>query len=171
MERKYAFAWDMLGDLSTGRPNLGPLTRLETYRLMQFCFRDVIEARFGTAAADELFFEAGALAGRHFYDRLIAPVEGLDVFLAKLRDVLLDLKIGLLRVEELDVEKGRFVLTVSEDLDCSGLPEFGHVVCRYDEGFLAAVLERHTGRAFAVKEVECWSTGYRTCRFVAEAEA
>jgi hypothetical protein len=147
------------------------MTRLEMYRLMQFCFRDVIEARFGTTAADDLFYEAGALAGRHFYDRLVAPVDGLAVFLAKLQDVLLDLKIGLLRVEESDAEKGRFVLTVSEDLDCSGLPELSYEVCRYDEGFLSALLERFFGRPFTVKEVDCWSTGDRTCRFVAEAEA
>jgi uncharacterized protein len=47
-EHKYAFSWDLLGDLELGRPNLGNMTRLEVYRLMQFCFRDVLEARYGT---------------------------------------------------------------------------------------------------------------------------
>ena len=171
MDRKYAFSWEHLGDLAAGRPNLGPLTRLEVYRLMQFCFRDVVEARFGTAAADETFYEAGALAGRHLYERLIAPVEGLDAFLAKLRDVLRDLKVGVLRVEESDPEKGRFVLTVSEDVDCSGLPDLSYEVCRYDEGLISALLESFTGRPFAVREIDCWSTGDRTCRFLAEAKA
>ena len=65
-ERSYAFSWDLLGDLELGRPNLGSKTRLKVYRLMQFCFRDVLEARCGTEAADELFYEAGKLAGCEF---------------------------------------------------------------------------------------------------------
>ena len=31
-------------------------------------------------------------------------------------------------------EKGSFVITMSEDLDCSGLPELDYEVCVYDEG-------------------------------------
>jgi hypothetical protein len=42
-ERKYPFTWDLLGDLDKGRPNLGRSTRVEVYRLMQFCLRDVLE--------------------------------------------------------------------------------------------------------------------------------
>lgn len=33
-QRRYRFSWDLLGDLALGRPNLGPYTRLEVYRLM-----------------------------------------------------------------------------------------------------------------------------------------
>ena len=43
--RKCQSSWDILGDLNIGRPNLGPLTRVEVYRLMQFTFRDVLEQR------------------------------------------------------------------------------------------------------------------------------
>ena len=79
--------------------------------------------------------------------------------------------IGILRVEKADPEKGEFVVTVSEDLDCSGLPESGESVCVYDEGFIAALLESYTGRRFVVKEVDCWCTGDRTCRFTAAVVA
>jgi hypothetical protein len=37
-KRKYAFSWDLIGDITMGRPNLGNQTRLEVYRLMQFTF-------------------------------------------------------------------------------------------------------------------------------------
>ena len=33
---------------------------------------------------------------------------------------------------------------------------------------LDALLESHTGHPFVVKEVDCWCTGDRTCRFTAE---
>jgi uncharacterized protein len=168
VERKYEFSWDLLGDLELGRPNLGNTTRLEAYRLMQFCFRDVLEARFGTGAADEVFFEAGKLAGFAFAEHLLTPTDDLADFVAELQRVLREMGIGILRVEEADAEAGRLVIAVSEDLDCSGLPDLDDTICVYDEGFIAALLESHTGRAFKVKEVDCWCTGDRTCRFTAE---
>ena len=58
-----------------------------------------------------------------------------------------------------------FTLTVSEDLDCSGLPIYGETVCNYDEGFIAGIFYVYTGKEFNVKEIDCWSTGDRTCRF------
>ena len=64
----------------------------------------------------------------------------------------------------------RFTLTVSEDLDCSGLPVTGETVCVYDEGFIAGILEAYTNRPFEVREIDCWSTGDRTCRFSADAK-
>ena len=170
-ERKYAFTWDLIGDIPTGRPNLGPTTRLEVYRLMQYCFRDVIEQHVGTAKTHEIFFDAGKLAGGQFYDHLLTQTKSLDAFVADLQKLLKELGIGILRVEEADMARGTLVLTVAEDLDCSGLPDLGEQVCTYDEGFIAGLLERFTGKKFKVKEIDCWCTGGRTCRFTAEAEA
>ena len=170
-ERKYEFSWALLGDLEVGRPNLGDCARLEVYRLMQFSFRDVIEQRYGTTAADEVFYEAGKLAGREFASHLLSHPPDLGDYVAELQRVLRDMGIGVLRVEKADAERGEFVVTVSEDLDCSGLPETGDAICTYDEGFIAALLEDYTGRRFRVKEVDCWCTGDRTCRFTAEVEA
>ena len=170
-DRKYVFSWDLLGDLELGRPNLGNTTRLEVYRLMQFCFRDVLEQRFGAEVADEVFYEAGKLAGTEFAAHLLSQPEELGDFVAELQRVLRELGIGILRVEKADPESGQFVVTVSEDLDCSGLPETGESICVYDEGFIAALLESYTGRRFVVKEVDCWCTGDRTCRFTAEVAA
>ena len=168
--RKYIFSWDLLGNLNDGRPNLGQNTRLEVYRLMQFCLRDVVEEEVGAERTERIFYQAGYLAGRHFYTHVVAPVSDLTGFFKKLQDVLLELGIGILRVEEEDLAHGRLVLTVSEDLDCSGLPELSYEICTYDEGFIAALLESFTGTKFRVKEVDCWCTGDRTCRFLALAE-
>ena len=167
--RKYPFSWDLLGNIELGRPNLGHNTRLEVYRLMQFTFRDIIEQKFGTQAADDVFYEAGKLAGAAFYRHVIGQANDLNEFVRQLQRVLKDMGIGILRVEKADAERGEFVLTVSEDLDCSGLPELGHGICTYDEGFIAALMESFSGKKFQVKEVDCWCTGDRTCRFTAHA--
>jgi hypothetical protein len=167
-DRMYRFSWELLGDIRLGRPNLGPSTRLEVYRLMLFCFRDVIEREYGTGAADRILYNAGYLAGEEFYRNAIGETSDLNGFIKKLQIVLREMGIGILRTEEADLENGRLVITVSEDLDCSGLPETGKQVCTYDEGFFAALLKSFTGKAYEVKEVDCWSTGDRTCRFVAQ---
>ena len=62
-------------------------------------------------------------------------------FLTALHTRLAELKVGILRVEKADFENGELVVTVHEDLDCSGLPESGELVCRYDEGFIAGIIE------------------------------
>jgi len=167
LARKYQFNWDLLGNIAEGRPNLGPNVRVEVYRLMQFSFRDVIEQEWGTENADRIFFNAGKLAGEDFYKNMLKPVDNINDFVKQLQEVLKELGIGILRIEEADPEKGVFVLTVSEDLDCSGLPDLDYEICVYDEGFITALMESFTGKKFKVKEVDCWCTGDRTCRFSA----
>ncbi|MCX7019615.1 MAG: 4-vinyl reductase [Candidatus Sumerlaeota bacterium] len=163
--RKYPFTWSLLGDLSIGRPNLGPQTRLEVYRLMQFTLRDVIERGYGGSEADRIFRDAGKLAGAEFFAHVVGPQPNLNAFISRLQQIFEEMGIGILRVEKSDPEKGHFVLTVSEDLDCSGLPESDLEICKYDEGFISGLLESFTGKAFNVKEIDCWCTGERTCRF------
>jgi uncharacterized protein len=164
-DRKYQFTWSLLGDIAEGRPNLGHMMRIEVYRLMQYCFRDILEDRYGNEQADAITYEAGYLAGTHFYNHLIAPIDGVGDLVKKLQGTLKDLGIGIVRVEEHDETTGKIILTVSEDLDCSGLPELSYEVCTYDEGFIAAILELALGKKFEVKEIDCWCTGDRTCRF------
>ncbi|MDF9408698.1 4-vinyl reductase [Pelotomaculum isophthalicicum JI] len=167
--RKYPFSWDLLGDIAVGRPNLGPITRIELYRLMQYTFRDVIEAKFGTEKADEIFYESGRLAGLEFFKNMIGKINDFHEFIRKLQELLRELRLGILRVEKADIDQGSFVFTVDEDLDCSGLPESDQEICKYDEGFIAALMESFfADRQFCVKEVDCWCTGDRTCRFTAE---
>lgn len=165
--RKYKFSWDLIGDIDIGRPNLGPNTRLEVYRLMQFCFRDVMEQNLGLEVTDKIFYDSGYLAGTEFYKKFFTGITELNEFVKELQKTMKDLNIGIVRIEKADVDKGEFIITVSEDLDCSGLPELDYEICTYDEGLIAALMENFTGKKFKVKEVDCWCTGDRTCRFTA----
>jgi len=167
-KRKYSFSWDLIGDINLGRPNLGQMARLEVYRLMQFCFRDVMEQELGTKNTDRLFYEAGKLAGVQFYKHVLGAINDMEDFVKQLQSTLKELGIGIFRVEQADPDKGSFVFTVSEDLDCSGLPELNYEICTYDEGFIAGLMESFTGANFRVKEVDCWCTGDRTCRFAVD---
>ena len=166
--RKYAFTWDaVMGNMDTARPNLGPTTRIEVYRLFQFTLRDIIEQYHGTDQCDTIFREAGMLAGKHFYQQFCSDAPSLNELLQTLQELFKSLGIGLLRLEVADPESLRLILTVDEDLDCSGMPDADDVICIYDEGFLQGILQAYTGKPFVVKEIDCWCTGERTCRFSA----
>ena len=84
---------------------------------------------------------------------------------ADLQRTMKELDIGIFRVESADFERGSFVVTVAEDLDCSGIPVCSEQICTYDEGFIAGFLLAYSGKDFKVKEVDCWGTGERVCRF------
>lgn len=166
---RYEFSWALLGNIKEGRPNLGNTTRVEVYRLMQFTFRDVIEKRHGTEEADKIFYEAGTIAGKCFFKEMIGETPNFEAFCRSFQEALKMLGIGILRFEKTDLANGMITMTVSEDLDCSGLPELDYEICTYDEGFIAGLLKEYFGEEFTVKEIDCWCTGDRTCRFKAVA--
>src|SRR5512144_1575728 len=159
------FDWGMIGNVGEGRPNLGPTMDVSVYRLMQFTLRDSIITEFGIEAADRIYREAGELAGRQFCKHLINRNNDFSEFIRETQELLSKLKIGILRIEKANMEKLEFTLTVAEDLDCSGLPVCQETICTYDEGFIGGLLSEYTGREFDVKEVDCWCSGDRVCRF------
>ncbi|PIE35027.1 4-vinyl reductase [candidate division KSB3 bacterium] len=159
------FDWNMIGDIKEGRPNLGTTTHVAVYRLMQFTLRDALIAELGTAKTDEIFYSAGEKAGREYYKNIITRKDSFDDFIDDLQESLKTLRIAILRIEDAEFDKMAFSMTLAEDLDCSGLPMCNEEICTYDEGFISGLLSEHTGRNFKVKEVDCWCSGDRVCRF------
>jgi len=159
------FNWSMIGDVQKGRPNLGSQTDVGVYRLMQFTLRDTLIREFGHEKADNLFYQAGKNAGIAFCRKLLPEKVDFNQFIGALQEQLKNLKIGILRMEKADMETLHFTLTVAEDLDCSGLPLCNETICTYDEGFISGLFFAYTGRAFTVREVDCWCSGDRVCRF------
>jgi predicted hydrocarbon binding protein len=161
------FRWDNLGDIKEGRSDLGEDMPVLVYRLMQFTMLDILTKDFGAEKANQYFVRAGYLAGSEFAKNVLDLTVDFNTFLANLTQALVDLKIGILRMEAIDRDTGAMVLTVGQDLDCSGLPVTNENVCNYDEGFISGILHAFTGKDYDVKEVDCWASGDRVCRFKA----
>lgn len=159
---------DFMKNNAQERDNLGDQIPVTIYRLMEYAIREVLEERFGKEAQESVFREGGFRAGEYFAKNFLDITLSVNEFLAQLGRELEILKIGVLHIEELNQETGRFMMTVAEDADCSGLPVLGETVCNYDEGFLSGVLTTYTGKAYKVREIDCWATGNRVCRFCAE---
>ncbi len=165
-----SFSWKDLGDIAEGRPNLGQQCTVLSYRLLQYTLRDELIRQFGVEKGGEVFINAGRLAGKEFCKNVLDTSLDFNSFIADLQEKLKDFLIGVLKIEKIDMDALTFTLTVSEDLDCSGLPLSGETVCDYDEGFIAGILNAYTGKEFVVNEVDCWASGDRVCRFTASAK-
>ena len=163
--KRKEFKWSALGDIKEGRGDLGEEMPVLVYRLMQFTMIDVLSKEYGLDTANDHFRNAGFLAGTEFAKNALNLDLEFNEFIASLQSALQDLKIGILRMEDFDAETGRIVLTVAQDLDCSGLPITDESVCVYDEGFIAGILEVYTGTRYEVREIDCWANGDRVCRF------
>jgi len=168
--RKYKFDWDNTvgADMKLARPALGPNTRVEVYRLFQFTLRDILEQHYGSDETDNLFREAGIMAGKAFFDKFLSEAQNVSNLATKIQDSFDTFGIGIFRVEKAAEDNSHFIFTVEEDLDCSGLPDTADVICVYDEGFIQGILEAFSGKNFNVREIDCWCTGARTCRFEAK---
>ena len=153
-------------NIPTLRPVLGGHTHMVVYRMFQQTLRQVFEAELGADRVDALFREAGTLAGRAFYAQFCGSPATLTELFKVLSGRFIELGVGIVRVEFSDPEGLEFALTVSEDLDCSGLEDAGRALCVYSEGMLQGILETYTGQSFAVEEVDCWGTGAKMCRFL-----
>ena len=164
----FNFKWKDIGDIELGRPNLGPLTHVAVYRLMQYTMKSVLEKEYGAEQANKVFIDSGRLAGTEFCKNMLDVNLPLNEFIAQLHTKLIELSVGVLKVENSNTDTLSFTLTVSEDLDCSGLPITGNTVCDYDEGFIEGIFNEYTGKKFTVKEIDCWATGDRTCRFTVD---
>lgn len=150
------------------RGNLGEELPVIVYRLLEYSLKDELVKRYGKEEQIEIFRSAGRKAGEYFASHLLNLNQPLDQFVGELQKKMQDMKIGVLRIEEVDEESGRIILTVAEDADCSGLPVLGETVCNYDEGFIAGILSLYSGKPYTAVEVDCWATGDRVCRFDAK---
>lgn len=160
-----SFEWADIGDIEKGRPTLGTQMHVAVYRMFQYSLRNVLEKSYGKDAIKHILVEAGRIAGREFCTHMLDTNLPPNDFFDLLKEKMEKLGIGILQVVHADFENRIFILTVSEDLDCSGIPVTGEAVCNYDEGLIMGILEVYTGKQFIVKETDCWSTGHWTCRF------
>ena len=165
------FDWSVMAGIEEGRGDLGLDMPVLVYRLMQYTMLEELTKHYGLEQANQHFKNAGHKAGSEYAKNELDLSVDFNTFVANLQASLKDLKIGILRVEVFDPDTGKIVLTVGQDLDCSGLPITHENVCIYDEGFIAGILDAFTGKKYDVREVDCWASGDRTCRFNAELMA
>ena len=169
-DRKEVTLEDYLRFDANSRGNLGAELPVLVYRMLEYSLKDELIHRYGREEQIEIFRGAGKKAGEYFARHYLNMDQPLDRFVSELQQTMQSMKIGVLRIEDVDEASGKIILTVSEDADCSGLPILGETVCNYDEGFISGILSLYSGKPYQAIEVDCWATGDRVCRFHAEVK-
>lgn len=154
----------LIGKLQKGRINMGDTIPVGIYRLFESCMREALDKQIGPDACIEAFREAGRIAGAKFYKEYLYEASSTVELLTLMKSLFVELKMGIVRVESIR-EDEKIILTISEDLDCSGLPIIGETVCHYDEGFLEGILKSYSHKDYEAIEIDCWAKGDRVCRF------
>lgn len=153
------------GDLSKGRPEMGSEMPVFIFRLYQTALRKMLRETYGEGEMVALLRNSGRLAGGAFAREMLDLSLTFPEFAKQLSEKLVGLKIGKLVIESFDEGTGCGVLTIMDDLDCSGIGILGETLCQYDEGFIAGILNEYTKKNYSVTEVDCWGTGADVCRF------
>lgn len=154
-----------IGDLTLGRTKLGENMPVAVYRLYQFALRMVLKEYYGEGEMIRILRRSGRLAGSTFAREALDVSLPLAEFVEQLAAALEANKIGVLRVESFDADTGKGILSIYDDLDCSGITKLNETLCQYDEGFIAGILYEYTKKKYSVVEIECWGTGGNLCRF------
>lgn len=164
MEKKISFEMKAIGDISA-RKELGSITSVEMFRIVRTCLVDTIGITTGKEMANLAIYGSGKVAGHEIYQNFLKDAKDLDELVAKTTQLLKTLKIGLMRIDKADMEKGEFLITVDECVSCAGTPDIGEPICHFEGGVIAGILEDFTGKEVEAKEIKCWSMGHQTCQF------
>lgn len=158
---------DELGNIDLGRAEIGTDMPVLVYRLFQLSIRKALNDEYGDGEMINLLRRAGKIAGRTFTRMLLDTSLEFDEFFAQLSQKAHEMQIGLLSLEKFNPETGSIMVSINDDLDCSGMKDTGQTFCQYDEGFISGVLYEYANKNYSVTEIECWGTGATACRFEA----
>jgi predicted hydrocarbon binding protein len=141
---------DVANALHIVRPTLGDQAGVALYRLLRLV---ALEDIIGRGAAGTAY-----IAGKKLGVSLQLPT--LDAFL----ELCETLKIGVIQVPVLTATE--IHVDVYECITCSGMETVGRVLCHFEGGLIAGVVEGIVGRKTRAREVTCiGGLGHDACGF------
>lgn len=96
--------------LRTAAGNLGDELPVMVYRMLEYSMKDELIRRFGKETQIDIFRQAGKKAGEYFAKQFLDISLPLDQFAGSLQRKLQELKIGVLRIEDVNEETGKIIL-------------------------------------------------------------
>lgn len=66
------------------------------------------------------------------------------------------------------IEGNRLAIIVYNCYHCSKMPDVGKTLCSMDEGIIEGVFSSTLDQDYSVRELECYGTGHRHCKFLVE---
>lgn len=157
---------DLIGNPQNSRQTLGTMVPVALFRLLRLV--GVMEGMKEIAGrgANALIYRGGKNLGKNVAERVISATGyDFDKYVQEIVNICKELGIGLLSIPEMNLDTGYMKLRVDECVTCSGMPNIGQVVCHFEGGFIASIMEMFTGKRANVTEIECWGKGDQACVF------
>lgn len=151
-----------VGDVVTGRRQLGPSVGLAHYRALTLGFQAYLERRWGHMG-DAVLYSVGRLAGRHAAGEILREAPDQAAALAQVLREYQDNGIGIPEVRE--TRPDRVDVVVHESAPAAGTRPLGHPLCYYQAGMFAGIFEIIHGRPATARETHCWGQGDQYCEF------
>ncbi|WP_448589376.1 hypothetical protein [Thermodesulfobium sp.] len=147
---------DRVGNLDAGRPNLGLLMPVFMCRFFLISVQEKLREKFGQLEADKVFYEAFFLAGNEFCEKFVSHEGDVKKFLISLQTSFKDQRLGILQLEDIDLNSLYFEVSLLEDVFCSGIQQEEHLLS-LSEGFLAGIFSFYFKRIFEARALSLWN--------------
>lgn len=158
------FEINAIGD-ATKRVTLGLTVGIEMFRILRLSMVNLIFSEMGEEKANEAIYLTGKAAGEEIARTFLSEIKNLDEYVKKLTEIFFNLKVGIVKVLSVDLERGKLAIRVDECVSCSGTPVIGKPICHFEGGIIAGALKFFLKKEAKVVETKCWAMGDATCEF------
>jgi predicted hydrocarbon binding protein len=159
---------DLIGNPVEGRKVLGEMVPVQLFRALRLV--GVMEGMKEIAGrgANAIIYRGGRNLGlnigKSISDQLTVPHD-LNSYLSGVINTCQHLGIGLLSTAGGSFDNGKVYLQVDECVSCAGMPDVGEVVCHFEGGMIAGIIENFIHKQIRCKEIKCWGKGDGLCLF------
>jgi len=140
------------------RPTMGDSVPLVIFRAFRHFSADYVTKVLGRGAG-VVFQNSGLDLGREAGAMLHRPT--LDEYLGEVVRFVRELKVGHLKPHELTETTMKFGL--DECITCCGMEPRGGMICHFETGFVAGIVEAYVGKRVRARETLCGYNGDGIC--------
>ena len=146
------------------RKNLGPMVPIQLFQALRIVGMGTALEEMVGAGARAMVYQSGQQLGDLIGLALKPKSEGdLGRYVELVQSICIDLRIGEVNVEQVDLDNGLIVLRVDECVSCAGLRPAPTPICNFEAGMVGGIIRQFVGRPVKATETRCYATGHDTC--------
>jgi hypothetical protein len=153
------------GDKEVGnRKQLGAMVPIQLFQALRLIGMGTsIEAMVGEGSR-ALVYQSGQRVG-HVLGKAVLPKSDKDLkkYMTLIRGVCLQLTIGQLVEEKVNLSEGKLTLRVDECVSCAGIRGTQLPICHFEAGLVGGVVRAFVDREVRAVETRCNARGDNTC--------
>ncbi len=148
----------------SNREELGSMVPLKLFQSIRLiALGSAMEEMLG-AGSRALIYQAGQRLGLHLGEAVLEEAKGdLNAYVALIQDLCLELKIGKLIIDEVDLEQGKLALHLDECVSCAGITGMNAPICNFETGMVGGIIKIFLKKNVRAVETHCHAVGDESC--------